>query len=226
MIVPFGQLKALKDNRLKEERLILPPSLEATGVQVVIMTRNSFFWAISKAKKRVLKGIVTKNRIADCENWNQRGSNECPMADSTYKFRVSPKRLSKIIIENRKEEKALHALAEWVSNLLNKGARREEPYHVLRYEDLLCASDIYGEGALPPKLSSKIGLGNCSLYTRDFSAISDAHKRVRTQKSSPSNPCDAVKNIEELRSWARKKRAPWAKYFGLKSQSELVCAVK
>ena len=59
VIVPYGQLLAMYEGKPSAE-VALPRSLKDGGVQVAIMTRNSFFWSLSKAKKRYLKSEINE----------------------------------------------------------------------------------------------------------------------------------------------------------------------
>ena len=247
MIVPYGQLKELKLSAHTDTRVNLPESLRDDGVQVAIMTRNVFFWALSKAKKRHLKNDVRESRarkykrsqpfhatyadekadegvgIDRCENWNQRGSSKCQAADSAYRFSISPKELADIVEEIEEEERDLHRLAVWVSALFRgEKLQKSSAYKVIRYEDVLCASDTLGNGALPLQLLSMLGMRNCSSLEAKLAHFIGRQATVRVSKSSPANPCSALTNIGELRSWSSQKKQSWAKYFDLRTQSQLV----
>ena len=245
VIVPYGQLLAMYEGKPSAE-VALPRSLKDGGVQVAIMTRNSFFWSLSKAKKRYLKSEIKESKIEaakattapitdassqagaaskvnDCENWNQRGSSACQAADSHYMFKVPPKTLLDIIKETESEEKNLHVLARWAAGLF-QGAKQKHPgaYHVIRYEDVLCASPTPETGSLPPKLNKLLGMGNCSHYDSVLPANVRKRERPRIEKSSPSNPASALLNKGQLQAYANKTKQFWGSYLEVESQCDVV----
>lgn len=207
VIVSLKEIEHLQKSKPRLRHVNLPPSLKREGIRIIVLTRDPFFWAVSKAKKRSILG-PDGSKIAktlDCKNRHQRGGDSCKGINESYSFSVVPREFFAIVRENEIEQKSALRAGKWLASIFRPDEEsRRKSMRVVRYEDLLCRSKTnQGVDVLPPELLKWIGLTKCGNMTKTLEVLTEDIKA--SIKTSPENPVHSIKNLKELKGWAVSK---------------------
>ena len=186
-------------------------------IHILLLEREPFFRALSQYKKNVLR----KEQF--CANVNQRGSTGCRRIPDS--FTIKPEELDHYYREAVKESKSFSATGRNLAKSLRSNpsklsARtdRSEPsnFLVVNYGELLCSSERIQTNTLPGNLRTFVGLGpGCK---------PELLGSVTAVKSSPKTIANGIKNMDELRDWARRHSAPWRVLLeNITTESDLFC---
>ena len=64
------------------------------------------------------------------------------------------------------------------------------------------------------QVMTTVGLGNTCIQRED---------KIKAVKSSPKNPVQDIRNLEEVRSWAKQHHAIWLKFLDIPKENEKLC---
>ena len=130
VIISSKQVEQLQKNKPKLRKINLPITLKRDGIRIIVLTRDPFFWAVSKAKKRSMLG-ADGNKLAEtigCKNRHQRGSDSCKSINESYRFSVVPPDFEAIVRENEVEQRASLRLGKWLASIFQPDRESSQVY--------------------------------------------------------------------------------------------------
>lgn len=130
VIISLKQVEQLRKNQPKLRKINLPITLKRDGIRIIVLTRDPFFWAVSKAKKRSMLG-ADGSKLAEtigCNNRHQRGSDSCKNINESFRFSVVPPDFEAIVRENEIEQRVSLRLGKWLASIFQPDRESSQVY--------------------------------------------------------------------------------------------------